>query len=217
MYGYDTFSDFDMARAGFAAGAFGFLMLISLVASVVLTVLAYLKFARNPGEKLFDFATKDGFIPFLRFDTFLLERLLKILYMFTALMFAFTNLSIGISSLFADFIAGFFTLLFMIVATVFGEVFIRMGFEGVMLRVVIARNTTQIKQAMGVDLGTSPATGAQGPAGGVGAHAAGRAPVARPQLAMPQPPHAGQYKHCPTCGARLAADAHFCGTCGTRM
>ena len=75
MYGYDSYGG--LHAAGIAGAVFVILLLVSFVASIALTVLGYIKFARVPGEKLFDFASKDAVGPFLRFDTFLLERILN--------------------------------------------------------------------------------------------------------------------------------------------
>ena len=222
MYGYDSYGG--LHAAGIAGAVFVILLLVSFVASIALTVLGYIKFARVPGEKLFDFASKDAVGPFLRFDTFLLERILKILYMFSALFFAFTCVSAGISLLFLDFLAGLITFLVLAVVIVLGEVGIRMGYESSMLRVVIARNTTQIRKALSQEDGSMPTTPfADKDHGQGGAHLAGGALASLPhhaggaRLLDKQDGATSQYKRCPSCGARLSPDAHFCGSCGTRM
>ena len=225
MYGYDSYGGYGgLHTAGIASAVFGILMLLSFVASIALTVLGYIKFARVPGEKLFDFTSKDAVGPFLRFDTFLLERILKILYMFTSLFFAFTCVSAGISSLILDFLAGLITLLMLTVFVVLGEVGIRMVYESSMLRVVIARNTTQIRRVLdqaGGSLNVPSSIKQARGQGGVHLADGGLAPL--PQRAgadrvfEKQDNAAPRHKLCPTCGATLSADAHFCGSCGTRI
>lgn len=229
MYRYNY--DLASSLAAIGAGLWCILMVVALVASIVLTVIGYFKYARIPGSKLIDVKDKDAIGPFLRFDTFLIERVLKILYMFFALFHAFSCVATLISSFVVNFLMGFVMVFVMAIVLVVGEILIRITYESRMLRIVIARNTTEIKQQLG---GGSPSNASAmfdgAPTGGQGAGLAPSvSPAHRGAPSAPQAQPSGwgslqaggspsaSFTICPNCGARLQAGSRFCGACGSHI
>ena len=84
-----------------------------------------------------------------------------------------------------------------IVATLLGEIGIRLVYEAIMLNVVIARNTSDIKRAMGI-ADPMDADGISSPA---------------PNMTPPST----TATNCSVCGAPVKPGAAFCGNCGSKL
>ena len=194
-YGYGYGYGYDPARA---AGATGVLLLVAFVAAIVITVIVYRKYVRVPGQQLVKLSDKGTWTPFLRFDTLLIERILKVLYIFNLVFIPLSCLAVALSAFGAGFGAGLAALVGMALTCVIAEVVTRLVFEGIMLRVIIARNTSDIRRAMGVG-DPLDADGISSPAPSAAERAAQTAPT------------------CPTCGAPIKPGSSFCGSCGTRL
>ena len=133
-YGYDTIGSINRG----AAMGLGALIwtIISLLAALVGCFLIYFMFVKKdskPKNKTLEWL-KD----FLRFDKMLIETILKIAYIFAAIfltLFSFTFFSLG-----------FVGFLFFLLTITFGNICLRIIYEGLLIKVMIWKNTTEIKQ-----------------------------------------------------------------------
>ena len=199
MFGYNDYGygyGYDPLRT---AGSAGVLLFVAFVAAIVMTVIVYRKYARIPGQQLVKLGDKSTWTPFLRFDTLLIERILKVLYIFNLVFIPLSCLAVALSAFTAGFGAGLAALVGMAVTCVIGEVITRLVFEGIMLQVIVARNTSDIRRALGV--------GDPMDADGISS------PAPRPQ----EYAAAQAIPTCPTCGAPIKPGSAFCGSCGTRL
>lgn len=228
-YGYSPYS-----QAASFGSAYLILCFIGFVAAIVLTILLYRKFGRTAGEQGLKPTDKSTWGPFIRFETMWIDKVIRVLYLFFALGFLFFMLALLLSS-FALGLGMFIgMLIFCTILTILVELFLRIGFEQVMLNVVIARNTTEIKNRLAAKDGDAPAAPAApapepDPAPVAPAPAPGPMPThvaapeppavpAEPEQTAPAPePPAPTSKVCPTCGTENALDAVFCYNCGTRL
>jgi len=188
MYGYGSRSSLYPSMLGMASGVAGALMLVALIASIVLTVIIYRRFVSNKaagGLKLKDRATWDKFF---RFDSFIVDKILQVLYIFGAVSSAtFTvvmillSLSGGIGAFLAALIGG-------VLLCLIYQVIHRALFELLMLGIVTARNAISIRRMMEQDRGivSTESAGGEEPAP---APAAAPVPPA-PVPAAPVPPAA---------------------------
>ena len=132
-YGYDTIGSMNSG----AAMGLGALIwtIISLLAAVVGCFLIYFMFVKKdnkPKNK-----TLAWLRDFLRFDKMLIETILKIAYIFAAIfltLFSFTFFSLG-----------FVGFLFFLLTITFGNICLRIIYEGLLIKVMIWKNTTEIK------------------------------------------------------------------------
>ncbi|MGN0076567.1 MAG: DUF4282 domain-containing protein [Parafannyhessea sp.] len=144
-YGYDSYSNPLTSWANFG-GALGVLMLIAFIAAIVLTVMGYKRFISDKSDMHLSFSDKRSWGPFLRFDVLLIDKILKALYLFNSLMIAFGCLAVVLSSI--SFGVGAFlgTLVAMAIACILLELLCRVVNEFLILNIVIARNTSDIKR-----------------------------------------------------------------------
>lgn len=188
MYGYGSRSSLYPSMLGMASGVAGALMFVAFIASIVLTVIIYRRFVSNKaagGLKLKDRATWDKFF---RFDSFIVDKILQVLYIFGAVSsVVFTVVAIllsltgGIGAFLAALIGG--ALLCLIY-----QVIHRALFELLMLGIVTARNAISIRRMMEQDRGivSTESAGGEEPA-----PAPASAPVPpAPVPAAPVPPAA---------------------------
>ena len=130
--------------AGFAAA----LMLVAFIASIVLTVMGYKRFIGTTTTLRVDPRDQRTWGPFLNFDTLIIDKVLKALYMFNAIFLALATV-VGVIALlsqgFGAFVAG---IIGGAIAIIVGELILRLTYELIMMTIVIARNTSEIKRAM---------------------------------------------------------------------
>lgn len=136
-YGYDHLGSSLNSTASAGVGVMVWLI-ISLIAALVGCFLVYFMFVKKD-DKL-----KNGKLEwlrsFLRFDKMLIEPVLKILYIFAAIL-----LTLGSFAMLAMGFAGF---LMCLLTIVFGNLFLRMGYEAIMIKIMIWKNTTEIKETV---------------------------------------------------------------------
>ena len=135
-YGYDMLGSASSAPS-MGIGAIVWII-ISLIAALVGCFLVYFMFVKKEGKEKNKFLNwlKD----FLRFDNMLIETILKIAYIFAAIfltLFAFTFFALG----FAGFLMWLLTI-------TFGNLLLRVIYEGMIIKVMIWKNTTEIKKNM---------------------------------------------------------------------
>lgn len=218
--------------------AFMVLSLVALIASIVCTVIVYKKFVSTGGTHSRDIVGNTSWIaPFLRFDTLIIEKLLKALYLFGAISTVFFALAFLISSLFVSMGSFMATLIGVIVGVPISEVIHRIVYEFLMLNIVIARNTTEIRNAVQGDNAQKSVPPAQGTSGNVvppssdtassvtaeQAHNV-QAAAAPGSGAEPSSSAGGvvgeagaSQKVCPNCNAPLKQGQKFCGVCGKSL
>ena len=199
-YGYNSYS-YDSGASN-AAGALLLLMLVGFIAAIVLTVILYKKYAKDETQQGFKLGDKATWGPFLKFETLIIDGIIKVLYIFTALNTAFIFAAVVLSSIFAGFAAFLISLIFCAILLVICELLIRVAYEQTMLSVVVARNTTAIKKHLCGDDPSDPAPAFPAPAA--------PEPVA-PVAAQPAT------KCCPSCGATNDAGSKFCYKCGQSL
>ena len=131
-YGYDAVGS--AATPGVGALIW---IIIALLAALVGCFLIYFLFVKK--DTKLENKKLAWLREFLRFDRMLVETVLKILYIFIAI--AITLVPFAFVDSFGSFIA---ILLFI----VFGNIFIRIGYELAMIKIMIWKNTTEIKKNM---------------------------------------------------------------------
>ena len=203
-----------------AISALPALLFIAVIVTVVLTVMIYKRYISSSNVKLIDFQDPRSVAAFLRFDTLLIDRILKALYLFNAIGLPVFGFAISLGVCFVDFGSGLATLFFMAVGVLVGEVLLRLMYEAAMLRVVIARNTIAIKRALGVpeeasgdDILDTTAEPSVTSSEFVSQNAVMPEVDYAPNQLTSQA--ADGTPHCPNCGAPITrTDAKFCGCCG---
>lgn len=132
------------------------LSLVALIAAIVLTVVGYYRFIREDAGPQFRLGDTRTWGPFLRFDTLLIDKILRTLYLFTALLTAFLSLAVVLSAIALGFGAFMGLLVAMTLICLLLELLLRVGFESAMLRVITARNTAEIRRHLTGEDGTAP-------------------------------------------------------------
>ena len=135
-YGYDMLGSTSSAPS-MGMGALIWTIL-ALIAALVGCFLVYFMFVKKDGKEKTKFL--NWLKEFLRFDIMLIEPIIKIVYIFAAIfltLFAFTFFALGF--------AGF--LLWLLTITL-GNIGLRLVYEGIMIRIMIWKNTTEIKKNM---------------------------------------------------------------------
>ena len=247
MYGYGYGYSSPSFGVGAAGGIFLTLLVIGFIAAIILAVVVYRKYASDGTEQLFSFKDRSTWGPFLRFDKLVIDKILKALYIFTAIFTAFFFLAIVLASL-ADGIGVFLiTLIMCAIVCLIVELLERVTFESVMLSVIVARNTNDIKNMMGSrpaaplpPAGPAPEapvpSAPEAPVAPAGPAPAGPAPEAPvppapsdpvepldPQPAPAAEPAGGEQvaseapKFCPVCGTAIKPGSHFCPECGKKL
>ena len=136
-YGYDNLGS--SLNSGIATGIGATIwIIISLIAALVGCFLVYFMFVKKDN----DLKNKklEWLRSFLRFDKMLIETILKIAYIFAAIfitLFSFTFLAMG-----------FLGFLFCLLTIIFGNLITRIIYEGMLIRIMIWKNTTEIKKEL---------------------------------------------------------------------
>lgn len=215
-YGYDSIA------------LFGVFILVSFIASIVLTVMIYKRYIHDGSAPRFKPQDKATWGPFLRFDTLIIDKILKALYLFNAIFVALLIISLTISSLFGGIESFFSTLIGGAISLAVLELLLRVGYELIMLTVIIARNTSEIRRTLGggeaadADGISSPSPSAPayasqtGPAAPV-AYTTYAAPPAPQPAPAPVQPAPQQPALCPSCGTAIEPGSKFCGVCGHQL
>ena len=151
-YGYGTYGNYATSYASDYSGAAGAVILIFMIAVVVLTVIMYRKYCgknSNPNTK----AAK-----FFRFDKLLIDKVLKVLYIFNALSIAAVCLFLPIAALISgtSAVKFFSTLIGAVLAFVVWQVIARLVYEGIMLFVRLVIDVRDIRNTVCVDKPTAP-------------------------------------------------------------
>ena len=199
------------------------LMLVAFIASIVLTVIGYKRFVIGSDSKLnIDPRDQRTWGPFLNFDTLIIDRVIKALYMFNAIFLALATVVGVIAALFAGFEEFLLAVLGGAILLAVGELLLRLFYELVMMTVVIARNTSAIKRELCKDEvadadGISSLTPAPVPEPAVFSVVAPEPePEPEPEPA-PAPAPEPVAPTCPQCGATVSTDDKFCTSCGFKL
>ncbi|MCR4870938.1 MAG: DUF4282 domain-containing protein [Atopobiaceae bacterium] len=211
------------------------LMLVAFIASIVLTIIGYKRFVGSASSKLrIDPRDQRTWGPFLNFDTLIIDRVIKVLYMFNAIFLALATVVGVIAALFAGFEEFLLGIIGGAIALAAGELLLRLFYELVMMTVVIARNTSAIKRELCKDEiadedGISSLTPAPAPVEAVYTYVP-PAPVAAPapapapepdsepdQESSPNPEPEPSAPTCPQCCATVSPDDKFCTSCGFKL
>lgn len=245
-YGYgDQYGGTSLAGVGIFLGILMILFVVAIIVTIVGTVMIYRKYVSNGEKPAFSFKDKSTWGPFFQFDNLIVDKLLKALYILSALGFGVFQIAILLASLSLGFGGFLLMLVLVVICTVIGELAIRLQFELTMLNVLIAKNTTDIKRAICHSdkpslPGSAPAPAPQAPVPPVAPVAPAPAPAPEPQApapaapsapvapvsvapeasaapAAPVAPAAPGKVICPNCGAENEADANFCLQCGTKL
>ncbi len=136
-YGYDTIGSAKMAP-GLGATIW---LILSFIIALVGCFLVYFLFVKKNNElknpKL------EWLRSFLRFDKMLIETILKIAYIFAAIMITLAP--------FAFLAAGFAGFIVALITIIFGNLIVRIIYEGVLIKIMIWKNTTEIKKSLKKD------------------------------------------------------------------
>ena len=240
MYGYGTHSLLYPSTFGLSSGFAGALLIVAFIASIVLTVIIYRRFVTNKaagGLKLKERATWDKFF---RFDSFIVDKILQILYIFGAVASATFTVASILLSLTGGIVAFLAALLGGAFACLIYQVIHRALFELLMLGIVTARNAISIRRMMEQDRGivstasaggeepapaptSAPVPPAPAPAAPTAApEPPAPAPAPEPEPApasepAPEPASAPEPGVCPACGEKNDPGSHFCGNCGGKL
>ena len=215
------------------------LLLVAFIAAIVLTVIIYKRYVGSVGGGLrIDPRDQRTWGPFLNFDTLIIDKVLKALYIFNAIFLAFALCVLAIGMLFEGFGQFMAFLCVAVIALVAGELLLRLGYELIMMTIVIARNTSAIKRKLCQDEvadedGISSLTPAYVYVPPVAEPAPTPAPdpaptpapepVAAPEPAAEPAPVApinelgAAVSSCPQCGAAVTSSDKFCSVCGFKL
>ncbi len=136
-----------------SAGAGVVLSILAFIAAIVVTVLLYQKFV-SEDKPLKQIEGKRDWGPFFRFESLIIEKILKALYIFTTCLIAFEAIAAIISSLIGIIYNPVAALTGIFVALVLGvlfEILNRLGFEFTMLTILIWKNTSDIRKSIKKD------------------------------------------------------------------
>ncbi len=233
MYGYGYgYNNYGYGSPSFGVGAAGgifvTLLAIGFIAAIVLAVVVYRKYASDGNEQPLSLKDKSTWGPFLRFDKLVIDKILRALYIFCAIL--------------ADGIAVFLiTLIMCAILCLIIELLERVSFESVMLSVIITHNTSDIKGMLErrpttelPPAGPAPEPPFQpGPVAPVEPDsespvapvepeqpqtpATQQAPAPAPEATSPEQTAPATGGFCPMCGAPIQPGSHFCPECGKKL
>lgn len=149
--GYDTGYDlFSGIGAGLMASLGSALLLgfVAFIAAIVVTVILYKKYLKDP-TKVKTPGQKRDWGAFFRFENLIVEKIMQVLYLFTALLIAFDGVANVISALLLIVSSPGLSLILIIVYIIgffVCEVLNRLWFELVMVLVLIWKNTNELRK-----------------------------------------------------------------------
>ncbi len=228
MYGYGN--GLSNVQSSAILGSFGIFMVlgfIAFVAAIVVTVLLYRKFVSDGTPRV---SGKRDWRPFFRFETLLIDKILKAFYIFTSCLIAFESVAAivaGLCSLIANPLGALAGIIVIAIGCIVLEVLNRLGFEQTMLMILVWRNTSDLRKGLVGDQSYGSA-----PSGSVGKGAAqsssypagaraGYSGATHPATPSVQSSSYGSSAAssaawtCPSCGAANKAGS-FCSQCGKR-
>jgi hypothetical protein len=187
--------------------AAGIVLLIFTIIGFIGGIVLFFTFMSKKNEGQFS-----GFLGwlygFLNFKVLFAETLLRALYVIAACTITMWALAILFSG--ASFGGAFLAFLLLLV---FGNVIVRIIYEFLLIRLIIAKNTSEINEKLGHGAPKGPSSPVPAPAPAP-APAFTPAPAPAPAEAPAKGP-AGQF--CPSCGAPLGFIEQFCPKCGTKV
>ena len=134
--------DYGLTTTGYNTGGTTFTLvwtILSVVIAIVGAFLVYflfLKAKKDPKNKFLAYLKE-----FLDFKKMLIEPLLKILYLFLAIL-----VTIGSIALFGT--TGLLGLIIVPLSIILGNVVVRLVYEGILIKIMIWKNTTEINKKM---------------------------------------------------------------------
>ena len=191
------------------------LLLVAFIAAIVLTVIIYKRYVGSVSSKLrIDPRDQRTWGPFLNFDTLIIDKVLKALYIFNAIFLAFALCVLAIGMLFEGFSRFLAFLCVAAIALIAGELLLRLFYELIMMTVVIARNTSAIKRELCKDeVADEDGISSLTPEPAVFS-------VVTPEpdpAPEPEPEPEPVAPTCPQCGATVSPDDKFCTSCGFKL
>ncbi len=115
--------------------------IVAFILALVGAFLVYFLFVKT--EKKFDNKFLTWLKSFLDFQSMLIETILKIAYIFAAIMITLAP--------FAFLAAGFAGFIVALITIIFGNLIVRIIYEGVLIKIMIWKNTTEIKKSLKKD------------------------------------------------------------------
>lgn len=229
MYGYG--SGLSNVQSSAILGSFGIFMVlgfIAFVAAIVVTVLLYRKFVSDGTPRV---SGKRDWRPFFRFETLLIDKILKAFYIFTSCLIAFESVAAivaGLCSLIANPIGALAGIIVIAIGCIVLEVLNRLGFEQTMLMILVWRNTSDLRKGLVGDqsygsapsgpVGNRVAQSSSYPAEGARAGYSGATHPATPSAQSSSYGSSAASSAawtCPSCGTANKAGS-FCSQCGKR-
>lgn len=230
MYGYGSgFSNFQSSAILGSFGIFLVLGFIGFVAAIVVTVLLYRKFVSDGTPRV---SGKRDWRPFFRFETLLIDKILKAFYIFTSCLIAFESVAAivaGLCSFIANPLGALVGIVLIAIGCVVLEVLNRLGFEQTMLMILVWRNTSDLRKGLvgdqlygnpsissaGSAPVASPASSTEGVSSGYpGVSSQPATPSAQPSSCNPSAAPSSAWT-CPSCGTNNKSGS-FCSQCGKR-
>ena len=99
-YGYgDQYGGTPLAGAGIFLGILMILLVVAIIVTIVGTVMIYRQYVSNGEKPAFSFKDKSTWGPFFQFDSLIVDKLLKALYILSALGFGVFQIAILLASL----------------------------------------------------------------------------------------------------------------------
>ena len=136
-YGYG-YNNYNVAETASNAAGIGIWMIISIIASLAGCFVVYFLFVKKNDKP------KNKFLAwlktFLKFDYMLIEPTLKIFYIFAALLTTLSSFTL--------FGMGFLGFVLFIPTVIIGNVVVRLLYEAALMKVMIWKNTTEIKNKL---------------------------------------------------------------------
>lgn len=228
MYGYGN--GLSNVQSSAILGSFGIFMVlgfIAFVAAIVVTVLLYRKFVSDGTPRV---SGKRDWRPFFRFETLLIDKILKAFYIFTSCLIAFESVAAivaGLCSLIANPLGALAGIIVIAIGCIVLEVLNRLGFEQTMLMILVWRNTSDLRKGLVGDqsygsassgsVGNGAAQSSSYPAGDRAVYSGATHPATPSAQSSSYGSSAASSAAwtCPSCGTANKAGS-FCSQCGKR-